>query len=234
MAEGEATLRHFLLRTMYNSTTKAHIAKELWDAELGDTPIKLSASEVSLIEDTDLLSLDEKLELFSIHLGYKYLAEVDRLIPYELDQSDQVEKSNKSEVGRQRSILERLPFPFVEMRYLRPTRQSEHLREFCWFFVCATEKVRLLAEKYSEDFSAIDQGILYGYPPTAVLAFTGVLERFNPKVAPIHEYFLAGVLSRKFYMQESAYFRKWWKDLKKLSPKTISECEEVYRKELER
>lgn len=68
--------------------------------------------------------------------------------------------------------------------------------------------------------STIETGVLYGYPSSAVLAFTGITGVSSPQPLPktAAEYYLAGAYSLDICEAESELFRSQWNMLRQYAP----------------
>ena len=72
----------------------------------------------------------------------------------------------------------------------------------------------------SNALTTVEAGVFYGYPSSAVLAFTGVLSPNSPQGWPASpaEYYLGGVYSRDSRKQELDLFARQWSDLETYIP----------------
>ncbi|MEK7202686.1 MAG: hypothetical protein AAB669_04135 [Patescibacteria group bacterium] len=81
-----------------------------------------------------------------------------------------------------------------------------------------------------KSLTSLEAGILYGYPITAVLAFTKIYGK--PKYArktTSAQYYQAGVYSETHYMEEQRYYESVWKLLQKTAPELIALAEADFK-----
>jgi hypothetical protein len=184
----------------------------------------LTPQHVKIIENTNSLSLGEKYQLILISLGMKLTTEIYSKINYRFDEKSDTELSEAKDIQVIKEMLASLPFPFYEERYTKLNRLSDRKREFSWFQVSLNSAVAIFVKDYAETFSEFEDGILYGYPNTAIRAFCGLIERRYQPIS-IARYFLAGVGSKDFWDQEEEYFTAWWNAIGTISPKLQAEGE---------
>jgi len=191
----------------------------------------LDTDQVKAIEKNDLLNLGEKLDLLAISLGFKLTSEIYQRILYVFDEKTKKEIPLPQTILALEQILKKLPFPYFLDNIEKKNRQSGRLKKFVWFQVCVNEKVLYFMKKYSKGLTEIELGILYGFPLSAIRAFSGLVERGSPKPLSPAESVFIGVPSKEFRLEERNYYEKWWQSLCRLSPSLTSEAEKLFAKE---
>ncbi|MFF5498959.1 hypothetical protein [Streptomyces aquilus] len=160
------------------------------------------------LEASTVLSVGEKIELLLLFLHKKWAAEVD------------VGLSRKDASIAE---LERLGLPWRIDSRNGASPES-------WVQVGANQAVLDYLKERRDQLSEMEAGMLYGFPLTHVLGFSGLI---HEKVAPPVDtatYMLAGVYSHNFYTQEVAHFRQIWREVEKASPALAKQSEERYGK----
>lgn len=190
-----------------------------------NSTVPLKTAQIKIIENSSALSLTEKLDLLAISLGLKLTTEVFKNIKYKYNPKDQKELALNKTVVQVKNALEKLPFPHFEDTITKKSRQTGHLREYRWLQVCINEKVLYLMKRYAEDLTEMELGLLYGFPHSAILAFSGLINPEKPKPKSSAEHFFMGVPSKDFRLEERNFYSIWWKKLKKLSPRLIKVAE---------
>lgn len=191
--------------------------------------LPLSHSTLRRIEQTTLLSHSEKIEILLVSLGYKLTTEIGQQITYHWSSTRQLEVPILN-VRKIETLLRTLPFPFFRTQTIKLNRRSQQMKKFIWFHLSVNTQVAYFLKKYGPTLSDVDDGLLYGYPPSAVRAYHGLIDRkiIEPKSA--YQYFLAGVYSKQFYREELEYYKRQWGLLKKISPRIIQEAEDYFIK----
>lgn len=191
----------------------------------------LNTDQVKAIEKNNLLSLGEKLDLLAISLGFKLTSEIYQRILYVFDEKTKKEVPLPQTILALEQILKKLPFPYFLDKVEKRNRQSGRLKKFVWFQVCVNEKAAHFMRKYSEGLTEMELGILYGFPLSAIRAFSGLVERGSPKPSSSAEGLFMGVPSKEFRLEERNYYEKWWQSLRRLSPILTNEAEKLFAKE---
>ena len=189
--------------------------------------IKLSRGQIKLIEDSDILSLAEKIELFLVALGNKLTTELYLSIRYKWNESEKKETADKKDVATIRKLLDKLPFIFFEDTLPKKNRQNGNEQKFIWFQISINQAVSDFMKKFPDDMTEFEEGVLYGYPLSAIRAYSGLIETKHDKPTAA-SYFLAGVCSADFWEDEQGYYQLWWTRLKELSPEIVRLAEEKF------
>ena len=167
----------------------------------------LTTQKVKLIENSSLLTIPEKKELLLILFGYKFSTELSF-----------AEKEEKAE------LLLKLELPFhVESRV---HSQKGKIR---WLQVSANERIDRFVKKYSSSMSAMEAGLLYGYPYSAILAFMGLIPRMEklPSDGCSKQWF-GLVRSKHLFELEERYFREIIDQIARVSQIIHSELKSWY------
>ena len=193
--------------------------------------IKLSKKQLTLIENSTILTLGEKIELLLVSLGNKLTTEIFQTIEYLSNKSNNLEIPKKESLDQIEKLLKQLPFIYFKDHLPnKKNRQTGKLENFTWFQASVNEAVVQFMKKYPDDLTEFEEGILYGFPLSAIRAFSGLIESKHTKPSPA-AYYMAGVCSKDFWEDEQqAYYQLWWSRLKKLSPKIVTQAEKKYHK----
>lgn len=167
---------------------------------------KLTKTKVRLLEESSVLSVEEKVEILLLFLNKKWIAEVD--------------------IGLKRkeaciTLLERLALPWYLESYDEP--HVEH-----WIQVGANQAVLDYVVSRRTELSDLESGVLYGFPPSHVLGYIGIIQRDMKQPTDVALYMQAGVYSKDFQDNEADYFRKVWQEVKKISPVIARQSEKVF------
>lgn len=186
--------------------------------------VVLSHQQIKLIENSQVLSLGEKIELLLLSLGNKLTTEIYFEVKYEWSERDQKDVPSAKTLNEITSLLEKLPFFYFRDTLLKKNRQTGHQENFTWFQVSINEAVTSFMRNFPDDLTEFEEGVLYGFPLSAIRAYAGLITPKYDKSTPA-VYYLSGVCSEEFWEDEVKYYEKWWAKLRKLSPKTVSIAE---------
>ncbi len=164
-----------------------------------DVDFNLDVSNIHKIEQTDCLSIGEKVRLLALLLGKRWVCDI--------------KLKNQSEGKKILKLLEECKLPHVEL-----TKPSRFGGTLTWLTVCANDNVRDFVTSNAPTMSPMDAGVLYGYPHTHILAFVGFIKRKKSVKKNVAEHYLSGVFSADYYPAESEYFMTVWNDLCIASP----------------
>lgn len=190
----------------------------------------LTKTQVKLIEDSSILSLGEKIELLLVALGNKLTTELYMNIRYEYDSETKKDKPNKSDLDAIEQLLQKLPFIYFKDRLERRNKNTGHAEDFNWYQVSVNEAVSHFMKKYPDDLTEFEEGILYGFPLSAIRAFALLIDESHDKPDPASN-FLAGWCSKDFWEDEQTYYQLWWERLRGISPKIVEQAEKKFLKE---
>lgn len=189
--------------------------------------INLTKFQINLIESSTIISLAEKIELFLLSLGNKLTTELYMRVEYNWSIKDKKEIANNKDLLNLENLLSQLPFEYFKDSLSKKNRQNGKQQKFIWYQVSINKTVYKFMKNYPDDMTEFEEGILYGFPLSAIRAFAGLIKENRPNHTP-ENYYLAGVCSADFIDDEQEYYQKWWKRLAKLSPKTIKKAESEY------
>lgn len=197
-----------------------------------DMIVTLDDSQIKLIEQSQILDTIEKVEILCVSMGCKLTCEVFGKIDYRYDVDTQQEVVEQSSIDEIEKLLGRLPLKFYIDTVTKLNRKNNLLRTYKWFQVSINDKVDYFMRNYSEILTPIEQGVLYGYPPTAILAYNGLITRQERvKRNSIEKRFVgAGVSSVDYSDVEEAYYKQVWERIKRVSPEVVRQAEEKYQK----
>lgn len=186
--------------------------------------LSLTPNQVSLIENTAILTLAEKIELFLTALGNKLTTELYMNVKYEWDPRKSMEIPDKNDLESIKKLLDQLPFTYFKDHLLKTNRQNGNAQNFTWYQVSVNKAVSDFMKQYPDDLTEFEEGVLYGYPLSAIRAYSGLIGQSHDKPT-VASYYLAGVCSADFWDDEQRYYQLWWDRLKRLSPKITAEAE---------
>lgn len=189
--------------------------------------LDLSVKQIKWIEDSTAISLAEKIELFLVALGNKLTTELYMEVHYNWDEKKQIELPREHELREIDKLLTKLPFQYFKDTLPKKNRQNEHPQQFYWFQVSVNQAVSEFMKMYPDDLTEFEEGVLYGFPLSAIRAFNGLIETRYDKPTPASSY-LSGVCSKDFWVDEQEYYQLWWERLRQLSPKTIALAEKEF------
>lgn len=172
----------------------------------------LTPERLFILEQSQSLSIFEKTELLALCIGKKMIAEVG-------DQFGIMEKAKKDSLHQALTSLE-LPFFYAQ------TRSSRGMKS--WFQVGSSEYILRTIREYGKTMSEMDKGVLYGFPPTAVQAFSGLRPRYESHIDHPAAYFFGGVYSQDFWESEFAEHLSWWEQITQVSPAIAAQAQEEY------
>ncbi len=167
----------------------------------------LSKQKLHLLESANFLSTSEKQELLLILLNYQFASE--------LDLNNKVKKIK---------LLKAL-----SLQHFINSRIHSSKGEIKWIQVSANKKIHQFVKKYSDSMSAFTAGLLYGYPPTAILAFQNLIPR-QTKLSgnSFMKYWFSMVRSRHWFKEEQKYFENIGNLISKTSPKLYKEMQRIH------
>lgn len=173
------------------------------------TPV-LTAEKISLLERANCVSNFEKVCLLALMSGMRWLTEVD------------ISKSGNDANPDVANLLNSLGLAWSSKFYVKKdgTRVS-------WIEVGANRAVVDYVNVNRDRLSVLEAGILYGYPVTAVLATSGILQEKRKKVGDktIAESCLGGIFSKDYEKSESEFLKTTWEDLRAISNAIIQRTE---------
>lgn len=169
--------------------------------------ISLTAEKIRVIEKSSVFSPAEKVHLLCLHVGQQFITDIGL---------------HSNNITLHEKELIKLDIPF--------SRQEDASSD--WLLASNSQFLLDDLEMRKNILSEVEAGVLYGYPVTAALAFSGAIDkRLQPPKTPA-EFFLAGVYSRDFYENEINYYQTAWQNLIKISPKIVDEAENFYKSKL--
>lgn len=194
--------------------------------------IDLTPNQITLIENAECFTLGEKIELFLVALGNKLTTEVFQTIRYHSPENEQRNdnlptKPLEEDISTLTVILQQLPFIWFQDFKVAEKPDTKHAERFTWFQVSLNEAVNYFMQQYPDDLTEFEEGVLYGYPLSAIRSFSRLIESKHdtPNAAT---FFLAGFSSQEFWDDEQEYYRLWWERLRHLTPKTVATAEQEF------
>jgi hypothetical protein len=192
--------------------------------------LKLTPNQISLIETANVLTLAERIELFLVALGNKLTTELYMNVNYVLDHKKNTEVPNQTNLESIEELLNQLPFFYYQDHLPKKNPQNGQNQDFTWYQVSVNRAVSEFMKQYPDDLTEFEEGVLYGYPLSAIRAYSGLITPKHNKPTAA-SYYLAGVCSADFWDDEQVYYQLWWDRLKELSPKLISQAEAKFNAE---
>jgi len=196
----------------------------------GSATIDLASSQLQIIEDTELLRLGEKIELVLVSMGYKLTTEIFDTITYHFNELENREEPNKEPLDNLDTLFSQMPFPYFIDSLQKPDRKTGVMKQYTWFQVCVNERVKFFMKNFANTLTEMEDGILYGYPISAIRAFARLTDVTEKCPTSVERYYVgAGRPSVVFYEEEEAHYRQIWNKLRQISPCLIQHAEEGYR-----
>lgn len=189
--------------------------------------LPLTKKQIALIEDSPWLTLGEKIELLLVSLGNKLTTEIFMKVRYTYDSGLNKDLPNQSDLEAIEALLQQLPFIYFKDNLTRKNKNTGHTEDFCWFQVSVNQAVAHFMKEYPDDLTEFEEGVLYGFPLSAIRAFAGLIDASHEHPNPA-THFLAGWCSKDFWQDEQDYYHLWWERLRKLSPEVVRQAEEKF------
>ncbi|NTV31360.1 hypothetical protein HGA91_05300 [candidate division WWE3 bacterium] len=198
----------------------------------GNANISLSADELSLIEETTVLSIYEKVHLILIALGYKLTGEVFNEIDYQFDETTQRLEPNESKIKILNELFLQLPFPFFVDELEKNDRKTGLKKRLVWLQICVNERVKYYMQHYAESLTEMEDGVLYGYPISAIRAYASLIDVTTrlPRASIARWYVGAGRPSVALYEAEEVFYTQVWQEVSQISPRLVNLAEGEYYK----
>lgn len=187
----------------------------------------LTKRQLTFIEQSAFITLGEKIELLLIALGHKLTGEIYLTIRYEWDEGQQIELPNSTDINNIEKLLKNLSFDYFQDELQKKDKQTGRQQKFVWFQVSVNGTVSHFMKSYPDDLTEFEEGVLYGFPLSAIRAFSGLIQPTHEKPTAA-SFNLAGVMSKEFWQDEQDYYQLWWERLRKLSPKIVAQAEEEF------
>jgi len=188
----------------------------------------LTHTQLDLLEKTSTVSLGEKIELLCLASGNKLSTEIFTHLEY-VTNENQIKIPTPESIERIQEFLRTLPFPYFLTQTIRVDQETGIKEELTWFQVSANATTSQFFQSFPDDLTEFEEGIIYGYPITAIRAFAGLIVESSVSPSNAWCHYLGGVFSKEWINQEDEYYRQVWESLRQISPKIIGEAEKVYR-----
>ncbi len=169
-------------------------------------PPILSSKKIELIENSIFLTTSEKKELLLILLGHMFTGE--------LKLSNKIKKIKLIKT--------------LGLEYFTNSHTHSKKGKLNWLQVSANQKLNQFIKKHSNSMSVCEAGILYGYPPTAILAFQNLIPRQTaPSKNKLINYWFGMVRSKQYYHDEQKHLENILNAIKKASPNIYKELKKL-------
>ncbi|MBU1083013.1 hypothetical protein KKE14_01050 [Patescibacteria group bacterium] len=122
------------------------------------------------------------------------------------------------ELQKIKELLVKLNLP-----YFINSRVHSKKGQIKWIQVSANQVIHQFVKQNSKTMSSFEAGLLYGYPPTAVLAFMNLIPRKAGGMYHPADYWFSLVRSKDWNTEERQYYRKIFQNIKRISPKIYTE-----------
>lgn len=190
--------------------------------------LELNQTQIELIEKSSAITLGEKIELLLVALGNKLTTEIYSKICYS---GTEPQQANKEDLDKIKKLLEQLPFVYFKDKLAnKKNRITGKTENFAWFQVSVNESVAKFMKIYPDDLTEFEEGVLYGFPLSAIRSFARLVDESHDKPNPA-SHFLSGWCSKDFWDDEQEYYKLWWKRLSKLSPKVVQLAETKFKQQ---
>jgi len=162
---------------------------------------KINKTKLKLLENADFLTPGEKLELLMILTRHHFTGEI-----------------KLRRLQKIKELLVKLNLP-----YFINSRMHSKKGQIKWIQISANQVIHQFVQKNSKTMSSIEAGLLYGYPPTAILAFMNLIPRKTGGIYHPADYWFSLVRSKDWNTEERQYYRKIFQNIKKISPGIYTE-----------
>jgi hypothetical protein len=196
----------------------------------------LTKTQIKLIENSKAINPFIKAQILQLTTGTRTTTEVwtDEL---ELAKSKHFLVSKEVVLKEIEMLLDKLPFVCSRVSTFRKTHAASDGKAFekmVLIQVSISEYVDKYIQNYWQTFSSYEHGVLYGYPTSSISAFLYLTKRYPTDVKKRDKYTVAmeaigpGIYSEQFFKEEKSYYDRIWKQLKKISPDIVRQCEKEY------
>lgn len=169
---------------------------------------KPTKNNIKIIEDSEYLTIPEKVNLLSLLLGYKWVTDLA------------IDDNRYRE--RVRDLLQSLRLSYKDNYYI--FEKEKHT----WIQVAVNDRLLEYIFDNRNKITTIEAGVLYGYPISHVLGYSKLIESEWKNDKSIAEFYLSGVFSKDYASRESDYFEHVWRQVSQLSPKIKKDAEKFY------
>ena len=166
--------------------------------------VNLTDSKLAYLEHSVVLSPAEKLHLLMLFMGMQFITDVGL-------RSDDLQMHQLE--------LDQLGLPSVQESY-----ESDS-----WILVGVSQLLLKYLQQQRSTLSEIEAGIMYGYPATATLAFSGLIPSRTRKPISPAMFFMGGIYSKEFCGNEIKFYEEKWERLTEVSHKITMDATEYYR-----
>jgi hypothetical protein len=174
----------------------------LFETDKNNVLPRLTKSKIKRIEEADLFSNYEKIEVLLILLHKKWVGEANI-------QLDNIGNRKSEEI----------------LHFLRSIGLAAGLNsyvcdrgEYSWVQIAATEAILDYVLSRRDELTVLEAGVLYGYPVSHSLGYMKLLEQNDRPVPGLAEYTFGGVYSEPCLESERQYFRSLWGEIEAVSP----------------
>ena len=166
--------------------------------------VNLTDSKLAYLEHSVVLSPAEKLHLLMLFMGMQVITDVGL-------RSDDLQMHQLE--------LDQLGLPSVQESY-----ESDS-----WILVGISQLLLKYLQQQRSTLSEIEAGIMYGYPATATLAFSGLIPSRTCKPISPAMFFMGGIYSKEFCGNEIKFYEEKWERITEVSHKITMDATEYYR-----
>lgn len=184
---------------------------------------KISKSKLKLLENADFISPGEKLELLMILTRHQFAGEIK--LHHRHSGPVQNLINNLPEIQRIKELLIKLNLP-----YFVNSRVHSKKGLIRWIQVSANPAIHQFVKRYSKTMSGFEAGLLYGYPPTAILAFMNLISKQSGGIYHPADYWFSLVRSKDWNTEERKHYRQIFQTIKKISPSIYQELIHSFQK----
>lgn len=163
--------------------------------------VELTDERLEYLERSKGMNPYEKVNILSLLLHLKWITDFPFI--------------DKEQFKRLEPELDCLALPYFKDFYV-----YEDGSEVEWLQVAANQRILEYLKERKEVLTAVEAGIMYGYPASAVLAFEGVLRGriYDPSHKNVVSFYLGGVYSVDLYSDERREMIEKWEMIEKVSP----------------
>jgi len=187
---------------------------EIRDENAGDnnTP-DLTNEKVVILTREQTIDVGSRIEILQMLLGYKWVGEAAH-----------VKGEDEPEVvtSDQQKALELLKKMGLAAKFDWIKRGETY---FSWVQFAINEAMLDCFTRKTHPFSVLEEGLVYGFSPSATLAFAGLIPKKINRQKNVVNFYLSGVNSAKYFDEELRYAEDVWQKMKQVAPILIEEAE---------
>ena len=196
--------------------------------------VKFNKEQIKLLEKTDLLTIQEKLCILQFSTGTRFATTIP-LSPSKINSESDILEPSKKDIKNFKNLIKKLGLNYVTYNLFQKDEKNNY-KLYLLMYVCANKYTYNFLREYIGKISAFDDGVLFGYPTTAMQSFIKIRKRLDfverTKHAGHGLYLIGpGACSLEYFEEENNYYNKIWEELKDYSKLLVKEGEKFSKKD---